>query len=135
MSIHFDFTEVDALHASFGDVPAKTVRSVRQAVEISARNVKDDWRGAARGLSGGHARAYPFSITYDVDRTAVFGVDVIRAEIGPELGRKQAGLGILEDAPGGVKAAPQHAARLAMRANENDFIRGVLLAAADPLGT
>lgn len=132
MSIEFDFTELDRLEASYVDVPARTKRNVRQAVQVTARGIKDDWKAVARPASGGHARAYPNAITYDMKADTVFGVDVIRAEIGPELGRAQGRLGFLEEGVASQNTGAQNASKLAVRANQDDFVRGVLMAAATP---
>lgn len=122
MSIDFDFSELNKLSADLGDVPNKIVPLVRKAVEVTARNVKDDWRAGAAKASGSHARLFPISIDYDL------GLETdgeISAEIGPNLGRVQGSLGILEDAPGGVRSKPQHAGRKAAKKNEQDFINGL----------
>lgn len=127
MGIEFDFTEMDALIADLGEVPAKARRNVRQAVEVTSRRIKDDWRGAAKAPSGRHARGYPNAIDYDIE---VVG-DGVLAEIGPNLGRNQGQLGFLEE---GVDQTPgQNLVPLVVRANQDDFIRGLLKAATDPL--
>lgn len=132
MGIEFDFTELDRLAADLGKVPTQTRQNVRKAVEVTARGIKDDWRGFAKGPSGRHARAYPSSIDYDIDGVGSGNTSgEIAAEIGPNLGRKQGALGFLEE---GVDQTPgQNAIPVVVRANEPDFIRGVLRAATDPL--
>ena len=56
----------------------------------------------------------------------------IEGEIGPTPG-DSGSFGLVEDANGGVKSAPQHAGRDAARKNEADFIRGLTKAAGDIL--
>ena len=56
---------------------------------------------------------------------------VVEAEVGPHLGRNQGSFGFVEDANGGVRSAPQHAGRDALRANEADFERGLQIALFD----
>lgn len=129
MSASFDFTEVDALAADLGDVPAKAIRNVRKAVEVTSRNVKDDWRNLSKGMSGRHAKAYPNAITYELTELA----DGIVSDIGPELDRNQGALGFLEEGVAGQNTGGQNAIPLVVRANQNDFIRGMLLAIVEPL--
>lgn len=128
-SAAFDFTEVDALAVDLGEVPRAAHRNVRKAAEVTARNMKDDWRNLAQGASGRHAKAFPNAITYDVESVG----DGVLAEIGPELGRNQGSLGFLEEGVAQQNTAGQNAMPLVVKANENDFIRGMLLAIADPL--
>lgn len=135
MAISFDFRELDELTASFEDVPASTRRNVRAAVEVTARGIRDDWRAVSRGMSGRHARAYPFAVTYDLDGWSMFGSDFIRAEIGPDLARNQGTLGFLEEGVGSQNTAAQGASKLAVEANRDDFIRGILMAAKVPGGS
>lgn len=124
MATSFDFTEVTQLAADLADVPRKTMDNLVKAIRVSAQNIKDDARNVAKGASGRHARAYPYAITYDIEVSAT----EVRAEIGPELGRNQGPLGFLEEGVGSQNTAAQGALRLAARANQDDFIRGVLLA-------
>lgn len=119
-----DFSELVELAADLRSAPAGVAPFVRKAVEVTARNVKNDWRqGAERtGLSG-----YAASIDYDLKSSAV----VVEAEVGPNLGRNQGSFGFVEEANGGVRSAPQHAGRDALRANEADFERGLQIALFD----
>lgn len=130
MSIDFDFSELNQLSADLGEAPVKMIPLVRKAVEITARNIKDDWQEGAAKSSGQHARLFPKSIDYDM------GLEVdgaITAEIGPNRGRVQGSLGILEDAPGGVMSRPQNAGRKAAKKNEQDFMDGLAKAAEEAI--
>lgn len=118
-----DFSELADLEADLRSVGPKAARYVAKAVEVTARHVKDDWRDAAERTG-----LYPYSS--DIDYDMEIGGGVIAAEVGPTPG-DAGSLGIVEDAPGGVRSRPQHAGRSALRANEDDFERGVLLAALD----
>lgn len=129
----FDFDELRDFEATIDEAPEKIRGFVPKALEFAARETKDAWRDAARGPSGRHARAYPASIDYDTDQNTVFGVDVWRAEIGPNLGRAQGALGILDEAPGGVTAAPQGAGRKAAKVAEEELAKGLAKAAEDAL--
>lgn len=124
-SFSVDFSEVNKFIADLGDVPLKLVPNVRKAVEVTARNVKDDWR---KGAKRSGLKKYAASIDYDMklDTDGSIG-----AEIGPNLGRVQGTFGFVEDAPGGVRSTPQYAGRKAAKANEADFISGLTKAIGD----
>lgn len=124
-----DFSELLELAADLSDVPAGLNRNVKKAIEVTARHVKDDWKQGAT-VSRGYASSYAGAIDYTME----YPGNSIDAEIGPSLGRTPgASAGFLEDAPGGVTAAPQHAGRDALEANEEDFIRGLEIAASSAL--
>ena len=123
-----DFSELLELAADLTGAGDEVGPFVKKAVEVTARNIRDDWRqGAEVGRGDGYSERYASSIFYDVEE----GPGEIGAEIGPELGRAGASAGFLEDAPGGVQASPQHAGRNATRANEDDFVRGLEIAIFD----
>ena len=127
-SIEFDFSEVLSLAATIEDAPQAALPKIRQAVEITARHVKDDWRDDARRQNPGQAKNYPSAIDYTMELSD----GEIGAEVGPRVGG-QGSLGILEDAPGGVGARPQKSGQKAARKNEDDFQRGLERAVADVL--
>lgn len=120
---YFDTSDVMRFSHNLGAASGRVVDNARRALEVTARHIKDDAITNATGPSGRAAASYPRSIDYDM-----FG---LRAEIGPNLGRAQGSLGILEDAPGGVRAAPQGALRRAAESNLDDFERGMARAAED----
>ena len=123
--VEFDFSELLELAADLGDVPEAVAPNVRKAVQVTAHHIKQDWRKAAdrTGLGG-----YAGDITYETKDLA----HAIEGEIGPTPG-DSGSFGLVEDANGGVKSAPQHAGRDAARKNEADFIRGLTKAAGDIL--
>lgn len=124
-----DFSEIPRLEADLREVPAAANRNVKKAVEVTARNVKDDWAQGAT-VSRGYASSYAAAIDYTLE----YPGGAIEAEIGPSLGKTPgASAGFLEDSPGNVRAAPQHAARDALEANEEDFLRGLEIAITDAL--
>lgn len=98
----------------------------RKAIQVTAHHVKDDWRSAANrtGLAG-----YAADVTYETRELA----SSIVADIGPTPDGDQGSFGFVEDAPGGVYSAPQHAGRDALEHNEADFERGIDAAVADAL--
>ena len=124
-----DFSELNELGADLRAVSPLANRNIGKAIEVTARNVKDDWQQGAT-VSRGYAKSYAPAIDY----TMKYPGNAIEAEIGPSLGKTPgASAGFLEDAPGGVLAAPQHAARDALEANEPDFIRGLEIAIFEAL--
>jgi hypothetical protein len=123
--ISFDFSELMKLAADLEGVPAKVSPNIRKAVQVTAHNIKRDWRAAAdrTGLGG-----YAADITYETKESRAG----FEAEIGPTIG-DSGSFGLVEDANGGVRSAPQHAAKDAVRKNEPDFIRGLQIAIEDIL--
>jgi hypothetical protein len=122
--VDFDFSGVMELTADMGAAAARVIPNVRKTVEVSARNIKEDWRAEAKKANRGHAKEYPSAINYDMELDTDGSIG---AEIGPVLGA-QGSLGILEEAPGGVASAPQGNARRALRNNLADFEKGILKA-------
>lgn len=116
-----------SLARDLAEAPRHAAPLVKKAVEVAARNIKQDWsEGAARtGLSN-----YAKSIDYDIIESR----DGVRAEIGPNTRKKQGVFGFVEDAPGGVLSAPQHAGRDALEANQDDFDAGLATALWDAAG-
>ncbi|MDR7189779.1 hypothetical protein J2Y46_002605 [Microbacterium sp. BE35] len=120
-----DFSELLKLAQDLANVPAEASANVRSAVRFTATNVKKDWRaGADRTGLGGYAA----DVTYE---TRELKSSVV-AEIGPTPG-DSGSFGLVEDARGDVRSAPQHAGRTAMRKNEQDFIEGLAKAVSDIL--
>lgn len=119
-----DFSELAGLAADMSKAPAAASRNILSAIKFTSVELKRDWvQGAERtGLTG-----YAYSVDFDVSVSA----DDIVSEIGPNLNRNQGSLGFVEDAPGDVRSAPQHAGRDALRANEDDFFRGLEIALFD----
>lgn len=125
MSIKFDTSELSALAADLGDVPAKVRTNVRKAVEVTARNVKDSWKEPLSGSQSvpGGAR----SISYDITS----GVEGVTAEIGPEIGGPGALVGMLEY--GTPTSGPTGYGHAALQQNEDDFQKGLEIAIGEIL--
>lgn len=132
MKVEFDTTEMGSLIADLEQADRTVVRNLRKAVEVSARNVKDAWskKAARSGLKG-----YAASVDYTVKRNAAFGGASVDAEIGPNLSRRRklAAFGFVEEGGGGVRSAPQHAGREALKETEADFVKGVGIAAGEAM--
>lgn len=129
--IEFDFSELRKLSADLGELAVETPNNVRKAVEVTARNVKDSWRDEAKKSDrSGSMKRYPQAISYDVKKSD----GEIEAEIGPELGKGQGSFGAIEETGlkyRGVGIAPRGNARRALKANIEDFERGINKAAGD----
>lgn len=123
-----DFTELDRLAADLGEVPKKAGAFVRKAIEVTARNVRDDWRENAQGMA--HAPAFPYSISYDLKSFSGFGATVLDAEIGPDKQKPQGALGNLIEF-GSVNNPPQGLGHGALQRNEGDFVDGLSKALED----
>ena len=123
--ISTDFSELLKLAADLTAAPAKAAPKIRQALQFTATEIKNDWRRAANrtGLAG-----YAADVTYDTKFTATS----VEAEIGPTIG-DMGSFGLVEDGGGGVRSAPQHAARNAAKRAEPDFVKGLEIAIADVL--
>lgn len=122
--------DLDALIHDLGVFPQHAGRFVESALKVTAQGMKEDWQDLAKGPSGGHAKRYPPSIDYDITKSEF---PHFSAEVGPSLSRSQGPLGILEEANGGVKSAPQNLRPSVVRANETDFVRGMEKARDDAL--
>lgn len=126
-----DSADFSKLSADLGDVPERSGRNLRQAIEVTARHVRDAARENAQGMS--HAPAFPYSITYDIDGSGSRATgSQLSAEIGPDKERSQGALGNLIEY-GSVKNPPQGIMHGALQANEADFERGVDRAIEDAL--
>lgn len=146
-SARIDFSELNKMAADLGRVPDDSGEFFRQAIETTARHVKDTARENAKGMA--HAPAFPYSITYDVgvgydqsigqQAMSVIGgaisgarASVLRAEIGPDKNRAQGALGNLIEY-GSVNNPPQGIMHGALQANEVDFEKGIAKATDDAL--
>lgn len=124
-----DFDELSELAADLTSAPAEVAPFVKVALRGTAMEIKKGWAERARVSHGSYPRGYARSIDFD-EKDNESGPEV---EIGPNLGKNGGSAGFLEDAPGGVRAAPQHAGRDALEAAEKDFVRGIDAALADGL--
>lgn len=120
--------DLDGLIRDLGTVPRYSQRFIHAALGKTAFGMKEGWRSIAGSASGRRAKGYPWSIDYEVRGD----FPSYEAEIGPNLGG-QGSLGILEDAPGGVKSAPQKARPRLLKSGEKDFERGLDAAIGDAL--
>lgn len=131
--MNVDFSEVDRLAADLGRAPETLPKYLRIAIEVSARNVKDDARDAVRGRR--HFRQAAAAIDYELVgfSGAASGMD---AEIGYNKGIGSGRLGNLIEygAPRSNNSlAPGSELQKALAKNRSDFERGVATAVSDAL--
>lgn len=118
--VEIDFSDVLLLAASINEAAEGALGRVRQAVEVTARHVDDDWSEPLEGsrtVPGG-----PASITYDIEVSD----DEVRAEIGPELTGQGPIVGMLEY--GTPSTSPRGYGEAALEQNRSDFLRGIEIA-------
>lgn len=130
MNVTFDFSDLNALAVEIEKAPPAVGRNVEKALGVAANKGKTVWKRAIPGR--GHLKAYPHSIHYD--RVKVRGAGELYTELGPDLGRAQGALGIVEDANGGVKSAPQRNYEKAQKVIAEDLVVGIEKAVGDGLG-
>jgi len=121
----FDFSELSKLAGDLGASTVNVQKNARIAVEVTARHVKDDWRKplsqSERIPRGAQA------VSYDVTT----GPEGITAEIGPVIGGPGALVGMLEY--GTPTTPPTGYGHAALQKNEEDFIKGLAIAAGEIL--
>lgn len=132
-SVEFDFSELDALAVTIEDAVPAVGKNVEKALAVAALKGKRKWVSEAkRKTRKGHLKAYPYSVDYD--DVKVTAVGVLETELGPNLGRNQGALGIVEDAPEGVRGSPQRNRDAVEKVVEADLVKGIMLAVGEGLG-
>lgn len=87
-------------------------------VKRGGLNIKRHWIGLAKAIDDVSARAYPFSLSFDMVNQG----DRISAVIGPDKSRRQGALGnLLEYGGAGAHNHPQHSGDVALDAEEENF--------------
>lgn len=131
-SIQFDFTEINALAADLGDAPRDAGVKIRQAVEFTARGVKDAWRDKLKGTQG--LPVAFLTIDYDLDHIVGEDASSITATIGSRTGKKQATfVTVMEFGAPGQNLAPRGYGAGALQENQADFEKGLSIAIGEPL--
>lgn len=82
--------QLRALAAALGRMPRAGFDAAEKATGKAADDLKTDWVANARATSGQHGKYYPDAITAEPK----FGIGSISAEVGPEEGRPQGGMGM-----------------------------------------
>jgi hypothetical protein len=136
-TIDADASPLFALAADLDGVADVFARKLGQAVQQTGIKTKKFWADDARKKAGKRTRRYGASIDYTMTRSTAFGIVHVQAEIGPNLARYggksgkgglQPSLGVLELAPGGIKAAPRESIRRAFAFAEQELQVGVEIA-------
>lgn len=122
-----DFSALDKLAADLGEVPKNAGENVRKATEVSARKVKDEWRGKLRGAR--YLPAASRAINYDLKGGNAIRGSQIEAEIGADLGGQGSLVGIVEY--GSPTLAPRGYGLKALEDTAEDFQRGLEKAVED----
>ena len=140
MKLTVDTSELNQLTADLSSAPRNVWPNVFQAVEVTARHIKDDWN---EGLGGGKNTGSAFkhigrSVDYDIGPmggivAAAAGVSRgVEADIGPNLARLQGSMaGWFEEGMRNIPAL--HPGHAALKKNEQDFLNGLQKALADSL--
>lgn len=123
-----DFSDIGALAASFDKLNDFAPKRLRQAMEVTARHVKDEWSDSLRGSRNlGYT---PKSIGYEFTGTASEERSTLEVDIGAELERKQGSfVQFLEY--GSPTQGPRGYGHLALQNNEADFEKGLTQALED----
>lgn len=121
--------ELRALEHDLRDAADEVTDGAYGVVKKAAVNVKRDWRRNARHSSGTHARAYPFSITFDISQP---GLDHVTAVVGPDHAKKQGELGVILEF-GSPTSPPHNDGGRAMREEEPRFEKALRALAEDAL--
>lgn len=135
--------DLNQLAADLSRAPLEAWGPLSQALEVSARHIKDDWNENLGGQAnaGSAFRHIGRSVDYTV---AVSGASLARAalgqsggtglqaEIGPNLARQQASMaGWFEEGMRNIPAL--HPGHAALNKNEQDFVDGVAKAVDEGL--
>lgn len=129
-----DVSELDRLAADLGSVGDNSGPFVRKAVEVAARNVKNDARDAVRGRK--HFKGGASAIDYELKGFQGFGATVLDAEIGYDKGKPGGKLGNLIEfgAPRSNNSLPPGSElQTALKKNQGDFESGLEKAVDDAL--
>lgn len=121
----------DSLAALRADLAAaaKITEAVRAVTVKAAVNVKKGWRANATASAPSHAKAYPYSITFD-DPTVAAGT--VSVEIGPDKDKRQGALGNLLEY-GSANNPPHNDGKRAAEAEHDAFASYVLKAGGEAL--
>jgi hypothetical protein len=124
-----DFSEFDKLTADIAAAPREAAPNISKAIEVTARHVKDGWKGRVEGSVGleGLSRA----LSYDIKGGAGIRADAIEAEIGfDKVG--QGSLGNISEF-GSIKHPPRGYGLASLGEQQADFEKGLGMAIGDIL--
>lgn len=124
----FDFSELTQLAADLGEVGENVGPNIRKAITGTSLGVKKAWQEPLRGSKtlGGLVPA----LSFDITTAQVFGVSVIKSEIGFDKDKAQGPLGNISEF-GSPTIAGRGYGIAALEANQEDFQRGLEKATED----
>lgn len=131
MEFQVDASEVEALYKSMGNFPKQMRKPLRQAVEVSARNVKDGARKHLRGqmrAEKSRLQHLPAAIGYTMLKTNP--TVQVAASIEPQDGNWQAPLGAIIEG-GSPTSPPKPFMKPALADEVEGFQKGILKAVED----
>lgn len=121
--VHIEVVGLEALAGDLGEAMRRAPVECRQAVEVTARKIKDAARSRAAEI-GPHLKLIPQSISYDILYANAF---VVQAEVGFDKDRPQGALGAIPEF-GTPNSAPHPVLAPSLDENEADFEYGISLA-------
>lgn len=128
MAVSSGFEDFNHLAATLDSAGPKALRNVRKALMVSAMKAKDFWQeDADRGGLSNYAK----SVDFDIETSKSGGGAAIEVVLGPNLDRRQGMFGLVEEARGGVKSAPQFSGRAAIESVQDDLEEGLMKALED----
>lgn len=116
MGMDIQLQGVDELALDLDQAGDKVTAELYPVVKRAAQNIKTVWRRKAKASAGAHGKLYPLAIDYDVDRLG-YRID---AEIGPQAGMPQGGMGRGFEY-GSIHTAPKPDGTAAVEAEEPKF--------------
>ena len=124
---NLDFSDLEQLSRDLGEVPKNAGKYVRKATEVTARHIKDGWRGKLEGATGLPAASR--AIQYEMRGGEAVRGSTISAEIEPKQGGQGSLVFVTEF--GALATAPRGYGRAALAENEDDFDKGLASALED----
>lgn len=130
MANEVDLSELNELARDLGDVPKNSGERLRQAQEVTARNIKDTWSGKLEGSR--QLPGLPRAVDYDQGSAITRQGGEITTEIGFDKGRRQGPLGNISEF--GTPRTPGRGFGAASLAeNSGDYEKGIAQAIDDSL--
>lgn len=125
-----DFSEMFELARDLGAVPKNSGERLRQAQEVTSRNIKETWSGKLAGSE--RLARLPFAVTYDQGSAIKRDGGEITSEIGFDKGRVQGPLGTISEF-GTPRTPGRGFGAAALSENADDYDKGIQKAIDDSL--
>lgn len=127
MSFSIEVNGITAAVESLAQVGRRANANAKKAIEVTARNVKDDAKENARGVLGNSVRHQASTYQYEIKKPAE---GIVEGWIGPVKGWKQAAIPLEYGTP---HTSPKPALEPALTGNIPDLVRGMNAAIEDAL--